>query len=132
VILSHRSRLGLVEFFAPSRPVSDRSEAGVAKTSFLQARGVPLTRPDSSKRFCGATSLADVPFWRKLCDRMTGRILPQGRHFLKPKGWKKQYLSLLFSCIYLMSIVGHKSMATGGQIHTLMPNFQPFRAGPKL
>jgi hypothetical protein len=47
----------------------------VAKTAFLQARGVPFTSPfitgkeHALARACtskGTTSLADVPFWRKI------------------------------------------------------------------
>jgi hypothetical protein len=33
--------------------------------------------------FRGATSLADVPFWRKPTERLTAQILPRKRLFLK-------------------------------------------------
>jgi hypothetical protein len=33
----------------------------------------------------GATSLADVPFWRKKFVRMTKKSIPQSGRFLKPK-----------------------------------------------
>ena len=65
---------------APSRPDSDQAEADVAKTTFLQARGVPfiLTRElrggacsGAGMQIRGATSLADVPFWRKPNERLT-------------------------------------------------------------
>jgi hypothetical protein len=45
----------------------------------------------------GATSLADVPYWRKTTDRLTFQILPQKRLFLKPKVITGLSVSFLFS-----------------------------------
>ena len=79
---------------APSRPDSNRAEADVAKTAFLQAFERPIY-PDprttgggnfgASMQIRGAASLADVPYWRKPMNRLTTHILPCQTVFLKLK-----------------------------------------------